>query len=302
MAIPRALLWALVFALPAATGSTTQAANLRPSVGPTYVARDLLADRLWDDGQAEFSIYKGTIERYGKSRALAAKIIVVKEDMDVAQRVKSETGPVANRTRAVLKLNYLRDFNTGTYDYHQMSSTFLNRRTGMLEKLAMSSTEGCGITYVQVLPHSKAWRHVSHSYWDGEADHARTLAPRAGRTVVAADALPLWLRRLDLTKAQWFEVDLLPSQVSGRANETKFLPAGIEVVGRAERHGLPVNVLLGGRPDQRRTDRYWFDPAWPHALTRFEGGADPTVLTRVKTMRLAYWLKTSPGDERLIGR
>jgi hypothetical protein len=35
-------------------------------------------------------------------------------------------------------------------------------------------------------------------------------------------------------------------------------------------------------------------------LTRFEGGADPMEFSLVKTMRLAYWEKNAPGDERLL--
>jgi hypothetical protein len=272
----------------------------RPEAGPILAHRSLFDDPIWDDGRAELSVYKGTIERYGKPRSLEATIIVVKEDMDVPQRVKSERGPIAGRTRTVLKQNTLRNFKTGTYEYHQMSSTFLDRSTGNLEKLVMSSTEGCGITFVEVLPQENAWRHVSHSYWDGEGDRERLIEHRPGRRMIAGDALTLWLRRLDLGRPQWVEAHGLPSQISVHVVEPKLVPAGVEVVGRADRYGFPVNVEWGGRPEERRIDRYWFDSAWPHTLTRFEGGADSTVLERVKTMRIAYWKKTAPGDERLL--
>lgn len=268
---------------------------------PVLPARDLLGDRLWDDGKAEFSVYKGTIERYGKPRDVAAKIIVVKEDMDLVQRVKSEKGPIPKRTRTVIKQNYLHDFNTGTYDYHQMSSTFLDRETGNLQKLAMSSTEGCGMTYVEVLPRSDAWRHVSHSYWDGEGDRERLIPLRPRDYLkISGDALPLWLRRIDLTRPQLFEGFMLPSQVSGRVAETRFVPAFFQVIGKEDAHGLPVLVRLGGTQPGARVDRYWFDPEWPHVLTRFEGGKDATVLERVKTIRIAYWNETDPGDDRLL--
>jgi hypothetical protein len=295
----RVLLPAALFLVRAAAAYAVTIAG-HASAAPRFAVRDLLADRLWDDGQAEFSVYEGTITRYGASRALAARIIVVKEDMDLAQRVKSDAGPVAGKTRTVIKQNYLHDFTTGSYDYHQMTSTFLDRGTGRLEKLAMSSTEGCGITFVELLPQARGWRHVSHSYWDGEADRDRMLVPGAGRTIVAADALPLWLRRLDLSRAQSFEVDLLPSQLAGRVRAAAFVPATIEAVGRPDRHGLPVRVRFTGAGGKVRTDRYWFDRSWPHTLVRFEGGDDPTVLERVKTMRLAYWQKNAPGDERLL--
>lgn len=268
---------------------------------PRESPRGLLSDPLWDDGKAEVSTYRGTIVHYGKSRPLRVRLIAVKEDMDLAQRVKSDAGPVPGRTATVIKLNAIRDFPAGTYDYHQMSSSFLDRATGELLKLAMSSTEGCGITFVEVLPGVAGWRHVSHSYFDGEADRDLVLVPDARRRAVAADALPLWLRRLDLTHGQLATVDLLPGQLAGRVRDTTFVRATIDVAGTPDAHGLPVSVSFRDGPGQgSRTDRYWFDPAWPHPLVRFEGGRDATVFERVKTLRLAYWEKTDPGDERLL--
>ena len=297
---PRTGLAALLVLVLALSGTALLLPGTSALAAPILAARDLLADRLWDDGKAELSVYRGTIERYGKPRPLAVRIIVVKEAMDEEQRVKAERFPRAGRTRDVLKVHALYDFPTGTYDYHQATSAFLDRASADLAKLAMASTEGCGITYVEVLPEAAGWRHVSHSYWDGEGDHAMVLATHRERTTLAADGLALWLRRLDLKRAQRFEVNLLPSQRSGRVQNQELPTATIEVTGRADRHGLPVVVRWTGGDARARTDRYWFDPAWPHALARFEGGADPTTFARVKTMRLAYWEKNAPGDERLL--
>lgn len=295
-----------VLVLTPASASPAPIAGVVEVRTPRLATRDLLADRMWDDGEAEYSVYQGTITRYGKSRPLHARIIVVKEDMDVAQRVKSERGPIRGKTRTVIKQNYSHDFATGTYDYHQMCSTFLDREEGWLHKLAMSSIEGCGITYVEILadfnPDASKWRRRSHSYWDGEGDRNETV--RAGALHVAADALPLWLRRLRLDARQSFDVSFFASQLSNRVGPFVPLRAHIEVVGRADRHGLPV-TFRQERPSTGqgapRVDRYWFDAAWPHGLTRYEsGGEDATVLERVKMMRVAYWQKTAPGDERLL--
>lgn len=272
---------------------------------------------MWDDGRAEFSDYRGTIQRYGTLRPLSARIIVVKEDMDAAQRVKSEAGPVAGKTFTVIKQNYSHDFRTGTYDYHQMCSTFLERATGALQKLVMSSTEGCGITFVELLPKtlplgarsfrpdrfppSNAWTRTSHSYWDGEADREESIAQTSGIVMLASDALPLWLRGLELKKAQSFVIDLIPSQIGNRVRPLRLIRSRIEVVGRSDRYGLPVRVMgIHAGASGKVFDQYWFDAAWPHPLVRFEGGADATVLERIKTKRLAYWQKTAPGDERLL--
>jgi hypothetical protein len=180
-----------------------------------------------------------------------------------------------------------------------VATTFLDRETGALAKLAMSSTEACGIAYVQISPREGAWRHLSHSYFEGEGDRDLTLPLRADRTAVAADGLALWLRRLDLTRRQTIAVDLLPSQLSSRVRATALVPATIAVVGVADTLGWPVlvtSVDAGGAPV---VDRWWFDRAPPHGLVRFEG-ADSRTLERTKVLRLAYWEATKPGDERLL--
>jgi len=300
----RAIATVGVLLLVGACGSAREpaATTATPGGAPVLAARDLLGDALWDDGRAEYSTYRGTMPRYGKPRPLSARIIIVKEDMDIATRVKVDGAPVAGRTRSVIKLNYVQDFPTGTYAYHQMSSTFFNRSTGLLEKLAMSSTEGCGITYVEVLPAASVWRHVSHSYWAGEGDRDLSLPTRSDRPTLAWDGLALWLRRLDLARAQSFAVDLLPGQVSGRVRATALVPATIEVTGQVDDRGWPVTVRVTAVPagDQPESvDRYWFEAAWPHGLVRLER-ADGAVLERAKTTRLAYWNETDPGDEALV--
>jgi hypothetical protein len=296
----RRLLLVAALALAAAGPATARVIAGARLPEPRLAGRDLFADRLWDDGRAEISLYEGTIERYGKVRPLKARIIVVKEDMDTLQRVKSATGPGPG-TRPVLKQNFIQDFRTGTYDYHQMCSTFLDRATGRVEKLAMTSADGCGITSVEIRTEGGRVSREAHSYWDAQSGHEFVVADAA---FLVADALPLWLRRLDLGRTQVFHTRLLPSQISNQVSPLDLPEAKIEVVGRPDRHGLLVRVHVLGGPDWQREstreDRYWFDPAWPHPLVRFEGGNDPTVLTRVRTIRLAYWNETAPGDERLL--
>jgi hypothetical protein len=296
------LFLAAVLLAPRTSGET---GPTKDTEAPRLAARDLFADPIWDDGRAEYTIYRGTIERYGAKRALEARLIVVKEDMDAAQRVKSEKGPIPGKTWPVLKQNYSQDFTTGTYDYHQMSSAFLDRESGLLHKLTVSSQEACGLTFARLAFVDGGVKRVLHSYWDGEADREEVAAiPGGARENVVADALPLWLRRLDLTRQQSFSLGVLPAQLSNRAQPLAFLTMGVEVVGRPDRYGLLVrvgqilnsDVIIG----DARVDRYWFDPVWPHPLVRFEGGRDSTVLVRVKTMRIAYWKENASGDERLL--
>jgi hypothetical protein len=286
----------MVLALP------VTAATPEPDPRIRLATRDLFADPLWDDGRAEYTTYRGTIERYGAKRPLKARLIVVKEDMDVTQRVKSDVGPVPGRTWTVLKQNYSHDFTTGTYDYHQMSSAFLDRTSGVLHKLTVSSQEACGLTFAELVRNDRGFSRVLHSYWDGEASQTRAIgmSDPIASFIVIADALPLWLRRLDLTRPQSFYLDVVPRQLANRAQPLELRLTQIEVAGGPDRYGLLVRVRETSPRVDAPIDRYWFDPAWPHPLVRFEGGTDATVLERVKTMRIAYWKETAPGDERLL--
>ncbi len=51
----------------------------------------LPAGRLWDDGQAEFTTYDVVGRREGAERRYRGTIVVVKEEMDVAARVKARS-------------------------------------------------------------------------------------------------------------------------------------------------------------------------------------------------------------------
>jgi hypothetical protein len=120
----------------------------------------------------------------------------VKEDLLRDQLVKSDAGPVPGRTVVVVKMNFAADFQTGTYNYHQMASVFFERTSMDVLKESTSHTELCGITTVRVGPHGGRWMHEAHSYWDGEAERSVPLVwPKGDRPHLYWDGLPVALRR-----------------------------------------------------------------------------------------------------------
>ena len=262
-------------------------------------------DPIWDDGKAEFSSYTGTTERYGKARPTQARIIVVKEDLVRSTLVKSEAGPLPGRTLAALKLNFIADFPTGTYTYHQMASVFFERASLEVLKESMSHTEGCGITFVRVGPKGGRVTHEAHSYWDGEADRETPLVWPAGeRPRLWWDALPVslrpWIERPGTFEE---EVRLLPSQVSGSSPIERTRPVAAWV--RVQDGGalvVPAGRFATRRVDVRSaagTDRFWFDRRAPHVLLRMETAAGRKLELR-RTQRLDYWNHRDPGDERRV--
>jgi len=260
---------------------------------------------IWDDGKAEFSTYAGTTERYGKARVTEARIIVVKEDLVRSTLVKSDAGPVPGKTVEALKMNFIADFPTGTYTYHQMASLFFERASLEVLKESMSHTEGCGITFVRVGPRNGRPALEAHSYWDGEADRETPLAwPAGDRPRLWGDALPVSLR-------PWIEgpdrfeqkVWLLPGQVSGKSPIESTRPVGATLRGQGSG---PLDVPAGHFATRRiavisplGTDVFWFDRRAPHVLVMMQTAAGRRLELR-RTQRLDYWNHRDPGDEKLV--
>lgn len=290
--------WAYAAAALLAVALLVSSRSPRPARAAINIPLEFSHHAMWDNGKAEFTIYSTTGPKYGVARTYESRIIVVKEDMVANELVKSDSGAVAGRTFPVLKMNYLQDIPTGTYTYHQMVSVFFDRETFRPVKLAMGSMESCGLTYVVLKPSGTSLEHVSHSYWQGEGDRKETIP--WGDDAIFYDALPVWLRGLDMLTPMTYRVRLLPSQLSNRVRERALVPATIVVAGResspslSSRGGIRIDVRYEGKED-----RFWFHPGPGHVLMRWEK-ADGTVLTMRKTLWLAYWEKHNPGDEALL--
>jgi hypothetical protein len=245
------------------------------------------------------SLYDVEEPRYGTARRFEARMIVVKEDLRVDTRVKSDRGPIPGETQEVLKLNHVRVIPAGTYDYHQMLSAYLERASLRPVKLSMASFESCGITFVEVLTDRDTLRHVSHSYWDGEAD--RSLSIPFGAEDLLRDALPLQLRGMDLAKPGSRKVQVLPSQISGKVGQTALVPMDLRFK-PARRIQVPAGafdayeVELEGPGGK---ERFFFETSFPHRLIRMETAAGGVYALR-KSLRLDYLNHHEPGDEKLL--
>jgi hypothetical protein len=276
----------------------------RAEAAPAAPSRAVLADKLWDDGKAEFSIYRGITPRYGQDRATEMRLIVVKEDLLNDTLVKSEAGPLPGKTVEAVKLNVVADFQTGTYTYHQMASVFFDRRTMEVLKEAMSHTESCGITYVRVAPRHGHWMHEAHSYWEGEADREVPLDWPAGRERLFWDALPVSLRPW-VAEGRTLAADvwILPSQISGRSPLANTRP----VAGRVHVRATETLQVPAGRFAARPidvvtaagTDRFWFAKDFPYPLLKMETSWGRSLALE-RTLRLDYWRHHMNGDERVL--
>lgn len=155
--------------------------------------------KVWGDGQAEVASYDLTEPHYGKPRQGVAVAIWVSETFSNSARVKADPGKHPKTDEfGVMKLNLIKDFQTGVYDYNDMTSVFVatqsvnGRGAGYPAKISFSSQEWCGNVYHQLLFDPAQIRSARHSYFDGEGDANADLPyPSSG---VAEDVLPFWAR------------------------------------------------------------------------------------------------------------
>jgi hypothetical protein len=270
---------------------------------------------VWHDGRGELAAYDLVTPRYNELRHGVAVTIFVTEDFADGPRVKADPGNhPEHQVFPVLKLNLMKDFPTGIYDYNVMTSAFIalapvhERPAGFATKVAFSAQEWCGMTYHQVAFDRHIVRSSSHSYFDGEADKNETLAyPDTG---VASEALYAW--------ARGFAAPLLQP---GESRQVRLL-RGLETVRLRHQPLLWERATLSRRPERKtiavRGASYEVD-----VMTAEIVGGDATtfyvetaparrivkwtrsngeVAELVKSDRLTYWELNGPGKETSLER
>lgn len=260
----------------------------------------------WGDGQAEMNGYRLVQPRYGATRAGQAVLIYVTEDFTETTRVKADPGKhPARDVFPVLKLNAVRQFRTGVYDYSLMTSVFARvGRTFTPAKVSFTGQDWCGQVYHHVTPRAGRVAGLFHSYFDGEADGVDDLPmPEGG---VFEDALPILLRAWAgefVAPGASREVPLLPALQRARLDH-KPLAWTTATITRAATVA-PVAVPAGRIDAWRYTVREaggrestWdVEAAPPYRLLRWTapGGELAELLG---TDRMPYWQMNGPGGEQ----
>jgi hypothetical protein len=262
----------------------------------------------WGDGKAELNGYRLTQPRYGTNRAGSAVLVFVTEDFSDSLRVKADPGKhPATDVYPVLKLNLVRDFQTGIYNYNTMTSTFARVSAGWpVAKVSFSSQEWCGLVWHQITPRAGKVLGLFHSYFDGEADGKDDLAlPKDG---VFEDALPILLRGWNgeyLKAGESRTVPFLPSLFRSRLAHQP-LAWGKATITRAAATsdtkvpaGTLKAVIWTVAEDGGAKTTYAFEAASPYRLLRrsSDAGEDAVLLG---SSRQSYWKLNAPGGEQYL--
>jgi hypothetical protein len=262
----------------------------------------------WGDGKAELAGFALTQPRYGAERKGTAVYIYVTEDFSDSLRVKADPGKhPRSDVYPLLKLNAIRDFQTGIYDYNVMTSTFLRVARGWpVAKVSFSSQEWCGQVWHQLVPRAGRVHSTLHSYFDGEADATAELElPEGG---VFEDALPVILRGWKgeyLKAGESRDVPLLPSLLHSRLHHQALAWTSARIARDAETDTVTVPA---GRFEVRtwtvdvkdgRRLTFAIEAAPPFRLVR-QTGADGEELLLKGSKRLSYWKLNAPGGEKYL--
>lgn len=281
-------------------------------------ASDPAFDSYWHDGKAELDGYRLSVQRYGQPRVGHGVLVYVTEPFSESKHVKvDDPAKTPSDTFDAFKLNIVRSFQTGIYDYHTMVSLFTRSRDFAPVKITFTSAEWCG----QVFEHLDfSGTRVSarfDSYFEGESSTNDLDVRRDG---VAEDDLFILLRGLRgayMKPGQKRSIPFLASSYYRRLAHKglAWSSASIERLARSETVRVPAGTFVTDpyviKTSDGREGHFQVERAYPHRIVRWAwtadapiglaarlGGTDSGELTG--TARLEYWKLHDPGDERYL--
>jgi hypothetical protein len=269
----------------------------------------------WHDGRAELDGYRWTGARYGETRTGQAVMIYVTEPFSESRRVKVDD-PSRNPsdTFDALKLNLVRDFQTGIYDYNTMVSVFVRSSDFSPVKTTFTSAEWCGHVYGEQRFDAEKIQDRYFSYFENESSE-RTLDWKKGG--ITEDNLYILLRGLRghfLPPGGKQSFPFLPGVFHNRLTHGEAEWTSVEIERYAE--GQIVDVPAGSfavityvlRTAWGREGRFDVEAEYPHRIVRWSwgsgaeaegrkrlGGTESAELTG--TSRVKYWELNRDGHE-----
>lgn len=243
-------------------------------------------DSYWADGKAEFDIYDAQIMREGTPHPCEVLHILVRESFDPKQMIKPDN-PNQPGTTQVLKLNQVLHVPSGLSVYQQMHSNFWRVDNAQLLKFSFTSNDGLGNTYKEGRRESPAFVYEYRTYLGGMAAGTENVAvPPNGYFY---DELPWLVRTLDFQKASGtFEIQLAGTVINPKKDSVVFKPA--KVSSKSTEREIEVAVEHAGG-----TDHFILDRDFPNLLRQWNA-ADGSRLKMKRSLKVAYWNYTKPGD------
>lgn len=168
-------------------------------------------ENYWYDGKAEVCSYDLEQNRYGEIRKGDAVLIFVTEDFSRTKQVKLDRPELTPKDAVkIMKLNLSREFRTGIYPYHLLSSIFTTIEKPKTIKTSHSVQEWCGHTFLQFNRRDEAYAVKGNSYFEKEVETDTLL-----KTVLLEDEI--WtLLRIDAKLIKQGAQGIIPSGITSR--------------------------------------------------------------------------------------
>lgn len=266
----------------------------------------------WGDSKAEISSYKLTLPRYGELREAKSVMIFVTEDLMPQDQVKANS--ISKDNVAVMKLNHIRDFKTGVYDYHTMMSVFspikpwsfegISKKELLPIKLSLTVSEWCGNYFSQLNTLRDGYDFKRFSYFGKEADRKYKITNKENSFL--EDDLFIRVREL-VSKFKEGEYVMLTSLFNARLNhqipmwvravvKKDKISSGIKVAGKTY-PAIKYTVSSGVRTYQIYVEDQKERKILLWKLFHKDKGKDLEEKGElVKTQRVEYWNQNRVSD------
>lgn len=260
-------------------------------------------DKYWYQGEAEITRFELQQNRYRDVHPGEAVIIFVTEDFLTDKQVKNDHYQNSNSTN-VLKMNMIRRFTTGLYDYSIMTSVFTPANTKDYPntlKVTTSTQDWCGQTFMQLNYQENKYKTQIRSYFESESDQNFD-APAA----ILEDEL-YNLIRINPDALPTGSLEILPSLTIARLRHKTFEPIKAKVSKTDyqgddfEGDGLKAyTVVFAG---ENRTLEIVYESeapykivGWTDSYPGFDGKKRTTIAKRSHTIMSPYWQKNALED------
>lgn len=249
----------------------------------------------WYSGTAELSSYELKQSRYGEIREGEVVLVFVTEPFSLSKQVKLDYPDKAGEDNvSVMKLNQVRKFKTGIYDYSIVSSSFtpvnLKQHPHTL-KLNTSIQEWCGHTFTQLNLKDNTYNFQQLSYFEADGDTQKNI-PKA----LLEEEL---MTRIRLSKGQLplGEIDLIFSTIYSRFAYQKLKVAKAKISKTESEKIISYNIEY---LDYDRKISIDVQNEFPYKImswTEDDGDGLITEARLKKTINEPYWNQKKLTDE-----
>ena len=260
--------------------------------------------KYWFANKAEINSYDLVQAQYGKLNKGEAIMIFVSEEFRLDKQVKLESDAKENST-TVLKLNCIKKFVTGIYDYSMYTSVFTPVQTNSFSatlKVTNTNQEWCGQSFMQFNYHQNGYQVLGKSYFEEEVSDEYHID-----YTMLEDELWTKIRLLPIEQMPQGNILMVPSMTSLRLRHKKIQAEMTKVklvpyVGDSTFKGKDLMDYQIKFPETQRDLRIIFEKGFPHRIVGWE---DTYEIRKKKltsrgvlkaTIQNAYWEKNSPAD------